>query len=561
MRKKQRLVLMTSIILVFSLLLAACSGSTKGNNETPAVTNKNGNEQQTAEGSKEVPPFGEEPLEFSFYSNYDFSSPFGFGNDPSTKWLQEEKKFNLIEIGSNGNAKQKFGTMVAAKEFPDVIMLDRGSAEYTTMVENNLLVPLNEYYEKYPTLRGLIDDSTFNLLTHKDGNIYVMPNWFDSEKNPFKYSNTGWTVNKTIYRELGEPKLTNLDELYNYLKQVKEKYPNVIPLETGITINGVNMLFKLIYTSYGENRTIWNIGDIPQRPNYETSELESIFNDPAFKETIVYMNKLYREGLITQDMFTQKAEQVTEKLNTGRVAVTAFSNITGFGNTANKVLQANDPEAGYDYIPFLAAPGVDPETVYPHTFGTLGWNINVITTAAKDPERIFQFYDWFASEEGQRLNAFGPPGLLYDELDENGAPIDNEYAKNITAEEKVKLQIGLYNPMGSWLFYKIGHFKNAQNPETADWGNEASEFFGARANINADQFNDVRIDPKSDLGIAQEHIKLYWFEQSAKMIFADSEAQIDKIYEELEREVVKLGYEDLLKERTEMWRSNLEKMK
>lgn len=563
MIRSKTLTLVMIIMLVSSLVLAACGGKeTKENVQpTPAQTNTESKQGEEAKDEVVLPAFGEEPLEFSFYSNYDFSVLIGFGNDPTTKWFKEEMKFNLIEIGSNGNAKQKFGTMIASKELPDVIMMDRGSTEYKTMVENGLLVPLNDYYEKYPVLRDLIDDSTFNMLTHEDGNIYVMPNWFDSERNPYKYSNTGWTVNKTIYRELGEPALNTLDDLYEYLKLVKNKYPNVTPLETGIAMNGVNMLFKLIYTSFGDQRTIWNIGDIPQRPNFETSTIESIFEDPAYLETFKYMNKLYNEGLITQDMFTQKAEQVSEKMNTGRIAVTGFSNVTGIGKVANNILAATDPGAGFDYIPFIAAPGVDPSTVNPHTFGTLGWNVNVITSQAKEPERIFQFYDWFASEAGQRVQAYGPPGLLYDEVDENGAPIDNEYAKTISAEDKANLKLGIFNPLGTWLFYTIGHHKNAQDPDNMVWDNEASEFFGSYAKVNGDQFNNMTIDSKSDLGIAQEHIRQFWYEQSARLILAKSDSELESIFASLEKEVLKLGYDKILAERTTYWQRNLETMK
>lgn len=77
--------------------------------------------------------------------------------------------------------------------------------------------------------------------------------------------------------------------------------------------------------------------------------------------------------------------------------------MTGIGRTANNILQAKDPESGYDYIPYLYEDGVDPATVAPLAAGKLGWNQTVITTSAKEPERIFQFFDWFAGEEGQRI--------------------------------------------------------------------------------------------------------------------------------------------------------------
>ncbi|MET3848150.1 putative aldouronate transport system substrate-binding protein [Paenibacillus sp. OAE614] len=539
-----------SVMTALGLTLSACGGDS-------SATKSIGNDQSSAETAV----FGEQPLEFSFYSNYDFASPIGYGNDVSTKWLKENKKLNLVEIGSNGNASQKFGTMIASNDLPDVIMLDRGSTDYTTMQKNGMLVPLDDYYAKYPVLQKLIDPETFNMLKAEDGHIYVIPNWFDSAQNQYKNINTGWTVNREIYAGLGKPELKTFDDLYSYLKQVKEKFSNVVPLEPGIAMNGVNMLYKLIYAGNGGNRTIWNIGDVPTLPNTETHTLEPIFNDPAYLEAFKYMSKLTREGLVSPDMFTQKQEQVQEKLNSGRIAVTAISNITGLGNTANDILRAKDPDAGYDYMPFLYKTGVDPTTVNPHTYGTLGWNVIVITKKAKQPEQIFQFYDWWASEEGQRINAFGPPGLLYDKVDENGAPIDNEKAKTIAPEEKANLKIGLFNPLGSPLYYKIAHFKNAQDPDHQNWGMAASEYFAKFAKLNTDQFNNMKIDPKSDTGIKEQQIKQIWHEANAKMIFAQSDEELEAVYKKLQADVMKAGYEDILAEKTKFWQSNLAQMK
>lgn len=561
MTSKPKYAALMAGVMATTAVLAACSGKEeKQANGTPspsAAASASASAQPSAPASQ----FGDQPLEFSFYSNYDSSSPIGYGNDVTTKWLKETKKLNVVEIGSNGNAKQKFGAMVASKELPDVIMMDRGSAEYTTLQKNGQLVALDAYYKKYPNLQKLIDPKMYNMLKAEDGHVYVIPNWFDSEQNPYKYVNTGWAINRKIYNELGKPELKTYDDLYAYLKQVKAKYPDVVPVESGIVMNGVNMLYKLLYTGYGDNRTIWNIGDVPALPNMKTSMLEPIFNDPAYKDAFKFLNKLYREGLVTQDMFTQKQDQVLEKLNTGRIAVSAISNITGQGNAANNILKAKDPNAGYDYIPFLYNKGVDPNTVNPHTFGTLGWNINVITTKAKDPERIFQYYDWFAGEDGQRIQAFGPPGTLWDKVDEHGAPIDNEKAKTITAQEKANLKISLYNPLGSWMYYVIGHYKNIQDPNNKNWGNEASEFYGKYAKLNTDQFNNMTLDAKSDAGIAQDQIKTMWSEYDAKLILAKSDDEFESLFAKLQADVTKAGYDKILSAKTAIWKKNLDLMK
>lgn len=47
--------------------------------------------------------------------------------------------------------------------------------------------------------------------------------------------NGGYAINNKIYKDLGSPKLETFDDLYSYLKLVKEKHPEVVPFEVGIS--------------------------------------------------------------------------------------------------------------------------------------------------------------------------------------------------------------------------------------------------------------------------------------------------------------------------------------
>ena len=366
---------------------------------------------------------------------------------PSQKWLQEEKKMTMTEVSSNGNAKQKFGTMVASHSLPDVIALDPIFPEFENLVKNNQLVPLDDYMAKYPNLKELIDPDALGMLKASDGKVYGMPSWFESSRNTDHMASYGWIVNRKIYAELGKPKLETFDDLYAYLKLIKAKYTDVIPMQDGSE--------KMIYGGYGDLRWANSLDEVPSYMNFKTHTVESIFKDPAYKKTKEFNNKLYQEKLISQDYLTQNLDQIHGKNNSGRIGVMSANNITGQGRDANNILKAKDPDAGYDFIPYLYDKGADPKTVAPIVSRQLGWNQTVITTSAKVPERIFQFFDWWAGEEGQRIGAYGPPGVLWDKVNEDGAPIDNEKSKTMSAEDKANLKIG-WNPLGDWLAFKLG---------------------------------------------------------------------------------------------------------
>lgn len=79
--------------------------------------------------------------------------------------------------------------------------------------------------------------------------------------------NGGYAVNNKIYKELGSPKLETFDDLYAYLKLVKEKYPDIIPFEVGMLGQGIDFL----YAGMAEDR---NVGQVSAcRPPGEWAEI------------------------------------------------------------------------------------------------------------------------------------------------------------------------------------------------------------------------------------------------------------------------------------------------
>ncbi|WP_127493725.1 hypothetical protein [Paenibacillus glycanilyticus] len=570
MKTKKTGFALITIMLCLTAALSACSGNQNNEkrNETSNVETNNGTKGGNADGTKtentqpvvensEYPTLGKEELKFSFYVNYDWYAPVGYGNDPTTKWLKDTKKINIEEVSSGGNAQQKFGTMVAGDQYPDVIQLDRGSKEFNSLVENGKLVAIDDYLNKYPALKELLDPETLNSLRSPDGKIYGIPNWFNSTRNPNQTLGNGWLVNRKVYKELGQPKLETFDDLYAFLKQVKEKYPNMVPIDTGNVTDGNPMLVDYIYAGMGDNRNALPTSNVTGggRVNLETSQVESLFDDPAYKETWKFLNLLFREKLLSQDTFTQKAEQFKEKINSGRIAIMAINDAAGNGKEANNILGDN----GYDFLPLIHKTGVDASKVKNAGVGTLGWNLDVITTSAKSPERIFEFLDWWASKEGQRIMNFGPPGLLYDQVDTNGAPIDNEKAKTITDKEKQDLKLFNFRPLGSWYNTIIVNAKTAQDPSKETWDSKASKFYGqfVAKEINTDQFNSFQgMDPNSEAGVASQQIKQIALKEHTKLFYAKDDAAFEAEFSKYMDEVNKAGYDKVLAYQNKTWAEN-----
>lgn len=541
------------IVLVF---LAACS---QGKESSPPASSSPAS-QPAAQESKEASASPAEandgsmkqvkPVQFSFYGNYDWMTTEPWGADPTSKWVKENLKVEVTPIQSSGAAEAKLSTMIVSGELPDVMMMDRG-ATVERLRQANQLVALDEYLEKYPNLKREAGEETLNMLRSEDGKLYIFPNWYTSSPN----GNGGWVINTKIHQELGSPALETFDDLYAYLKQVKEKYPDVTPLEVGFAGRGV----EVIYSGFAENHPVSyaSMGFYP-----DNGKLVSIFKDPVYKEAMLYANKLFSERLITQDAYTQKDDQVKEKLKNGKVAVFVYDNVSNYGREAHNAWRANDPEGGYKAIWPIRKAGLDPQKITVNSYNSLGWNAILITKKAKDPEAIFAYLDWATSPEGQRILTFGPQGLYWDEFDADGVPLPNEASKTTPQEEKDKMKLGAFNWVGNTTYVDTTKTKmDMMLPEDQrNWTTDAQTNVLWKTSVNTTEFVNLNPLPDSAEGIIETAFKELYEEARAKLMFAKNAEEVNAVLEKADQDATKAGYDKLIEFYTNNWQANLAKM-
>ncbi|MGO4548400.1 extracellular solute-binding protein [Paenibacillus sp. 2TAB23] len=536
-----------STTVVLGLVLTGCASNKEANSETGEGAS-NAPESTTA-----AYVLGEQPLEFSFYGHYDWYTMPPWGEDLATKWIQDNKKVNVVPVSSGGAAKQKLNTMIVSQELPDVIWMER-DADVEKLRSEGLLVPFDDYLDKYPNLKKWAGEATLDMLRSPDGKLYQFPNWYTTQPN----GNAGYLVNKKIYEELGSPSLETTDDLYAYLTQVKEKYPDVVPLEVGQSASGIDILVS----AFGENRP-YTYNAMKAVPNGDT--LGSIFTDPVYRESIQYASKLYREKLISQDSFTQKLEQVEQKVVTGKIAVYAASSPTEFGAKGNALLKAADPSAGYIMVWPVHKAGLDKNKIFPGDYKQLGWNVSVITKAAKDPEAIFAFLDWFTGPEGQRTIMWGPEGLYWDGADADEAPLFTEkFTTDIEEREALMAATVNFQWNGNTVYVDNSKmkFESTLPAEKRSWETYWQSEITWKTQYNTTEF--VNLDPAGDTdeGIVAQSVHDIYEKARAKAIMnAASDEEVASILDKAEADAQKAGYERLLKYKTEKWQENVSKLK
>ncbi|WP_080832080.1 extracellular solute-binding protein [Cohnella massiliensis] len=556
MKKRNRaLTLSLSALLAVALILSGC---TSGNNE--AAPSSSAAPSASASGAEEtaggdVYELGKEPLEFSFYGHYDWYTMPNWGEDLASKWIQENKKVNVVPVSSGGNAAQKLSTMIVSGELPDVIWTERG-ADVEKLRAAGMLVPFDEYLEKYPNLKKWAGESTLNMLRSPDGKIYQFPNWYTTQPN----GNSGYLVNKKIYNELGAPKLETIDDLYNYLKLVKEKYPDVVPLEGGQSAEAIDILSS----AYAENRP-YLFSALSMMAVPKDGKMTSVFLDEPFRESIAFGAKLYREKLLNQDTFSQPLEQVEQKIVTGKIAVFAASSPTEFGAIGNALLEAEDPEAGYIMIWPIHKEGLDKNKIFTGYYNQLGWNVSVITKNAENPEAIFAFLDWMTGPEGQRVIMWGPPGLYWDGVDEEEAPL---FTDKFTSDTKGRDELMNSTVNLQWVGNTVYvdnskmKFESTLPDDQKSWETKWQSEITWKTQYNTTEFVNLEPAGDSDEGIIAQSVKEIYEKVRAQAILnAKSDEEVYALLDQAEADAQKVGYEKLLEYKTQKWQENLNMLK
>lgn len=555
MKSWRRSLIVTLVFLcTTAIVMTGCSNSNDGKtseSSTPKTEEKTDNKEGAAGSDKFE--LGSSQVDFTFYGHYDWYTMPAWGGDEASKWIKDNEKVNVTAINSGGNAAQKLNTMIASKELPDVIWTERG-VDVERLRAAGMLVSYDEYLDKYPNLKKWAGESTLNMLRSSDGKLYQFPNWYTSQPA----GNSGYLMNSKIYKELGSPKLETTDDLYNYLKSVKAKYPNMVPFEPDLAKDGQGL--DILYGAFGEDHPQVYL---KERAVPIDNKLTSIFMDPVYRESTQFAAKLFREKLMAQDALTQTKDQILEKAYNGRFAIAAGASPTEYGSKGDVELKKKDPTSGYEMIWPVHKDGLDKNKIWTGTYNQLGWNVALITKSAKDPEKIFAFLDWLTGEEGSRNIMWGPEGTLWKGTDEEGYPVFTDtYINDVEKRSKimdatVNLQ---WNGNTVYIDKAKMKFEKTLPPEKQNWESRYQSEITWKTQFNATEFVNLSPMPDTEEGIIQQSVDEIFSESRAKALYSKNDEEVLAILDQAQKDAVAVGYEKLLEFKTQKWQENIQKI-
>lgn len=282
---------------------------------------------------------------------------------------------------------------LAGGRLPDMILSGLTKADVVNYGSQGMFIPLQDLIDKYaPNIKALYaryPDFQAECIS-PDGNQYYIKG---INGLPFRESGCNMFINTAWLKKLGLKMPETYDELYEVLKAFKTRDPNgngkadEIPLSCIYANNGMdyNMLFNLFsgwgfvmgpdYSNGPRYLTIDNAGKISLAPMHKN-----------FPEAIKYFRKLYQEGLLDQEVFTQKNADLTAK---GRAPAEILGSYPDWFGDA--VVGADRFNADYDVMAPLQGPY---SRLWRRISGFGSAATAVITSACKNPALAMMWLDY-----------------------------------------------------------------------------------------------------------------------------------------------------------------------
>lgn len=581
MKSKNSLLKALAAVMAASMILtvAGCGGggnsstagsSTSSKTESSAAESTSGGDDSSATTGSSGPDDTTEPYEFDAYYSYQ-GSVKPWGEDAASKYMNEKFNIKVNYSCPEADADSRLNLMISSDDLPDVIILDR-NANWLKLISLGKLVDINTLKYEGCSFDEDILESTQKLLS-VNGGLYGIPNW---ARKGATGGNMSWMVNHDVYEQLGSPELKTLEDLHQFMLDAKDKGvktsddQSIFPWLPRNDDNGFYTV-SAIYRSYGHPNlvdTYWSQAD---------NDIKLAVYDDNYISALKIANQWYKEGLFPETTYTDSTDQYTEKLSNGRAAVLYYDFSQDDTTHFRTLLQEKDGNT-YDLLGwelkdspiYPAADGVD--YVYGEEGGTVGWNVNCITTKAENPQRIFDLYSWMLTKDGSINMMYGPEGGLWEGKDEEGNPILKKPEEELSSDEK--------NAAGCWFWSQPAHSDNVdltkyavneqQPEESRSWVISIQDHVftpedsihpavpGQKFLTDENTGLSLEIDPTDDLGMSRQAITDECKMRIPQIIMASDDATFDKLVQDLKDFAESNQVHDIEKIYTDKRASNIE---
>lgn len=341
-----------------------------------------------------------------------------------TQWIKEKTNVNIdfTYAVSGDDGKTKLNLMIySGEELPDIFIATGWTkAECALYGAEGVVIPLNEYLEDCENWNRFNEECPghYEDLVMSDGNIYT----YGDVNECFHCTHQArmWIYQPWV-DSLNDGVLpTTTDELYDFLVKVKTQDPNgngiadEIPM-TGYLDGWASDPFVFVSNSFLQNNNmISNTNPVVAGGFRIDSEgkIQYQLTTDAYRNALRYMNKLYSEGLLDSQTYTQTSEQCNATLE----SETHLAALMGGGAMpeSSNFWSATEGE-WQDWT--LLSPLKGPDGVqyaYTSLSSYFGSCIGLVSETCEYPEIAVQVFDLLASPEGSLVTELGVEGINWE---------------------------------------------------------------------------------------------------------------------------------------------------
>jgi putative aldouronate transport system substrate-binding protein len=403
------------------------------------------------------------PVTFTFF-NMDLTEDANF-DDPVAKKITEATGVTLKVDHPVGGDQQAIPLMIASGQYPDLIF---AKGDLTMLIEAGAVIQLDDLIEKKGThLKKLYGDQLVRLRNStKDPHIYTVGTW--GVRNAVWTTDGTMQIQHAVLKELGYPQMRTLDDYERAIRTYMARYPSI----NGQRTIGLSLLIDTwqwyIDLSNPSGFLIGYPDDGQWAVNQTTLEAQYKFLLPDAQLYYKWLNRMNAEGILDPESFTQREDIWRAKIASGRVLGLAYP-LWGYGEARTSLIGDGMEDRTYAYLPITADERFVCPSLKDYGFGG-GWGI-AISSACKDPERVFEFLDWLCSEEAQILVNWGIEGANYQVIGgKRVVPADEQRRADTDPDYSKKTGVGRwvhpFPQLGRGYIDSTGNYITRDSPET-----------------------------------------------------------------------------------------------
>lgn len=472
---------------------------------------------------------------------------------------------------------EKTNAILASGDMPDIMYIPAKNVD--DMIESGMLLNLDDYLDQMPHVQsydGL--DTALNYVreyrSNDTGSVYVMPLVVGDNATHYLASDTternAVKLNWAAYEAAGCPEITDMDSLLDATEAMLAAMPTA---EDGNPMYGT-VLNSGSDTSYWACMVMWYRmqGYLEQELPYLLEEnmvdgtVESILSeDSMYYQGLKWYNSAYKRGLIDPDSISNDRATQKPKVDNG-YTITPSGYLPGWANT---------------YMPYYV-PGTKIYYNYTNTYGDSNYVIG-INAKTENLEACLNFIDMLADPDAYLWIRSGPAGEIWD-VDENGVATITEtgiesakkYGTGGVFTTSSGEEIALWNT--PWIVSDGGaltSYTDAEgNPRAnmtstwsemleistdndvvrawqkdtgydtwMDWLNENNAYADSSALDDITTFVSI---PDDVMQLTIDSIKDVVTTASWKMVYAESDADFDALWNQMVSDCEGLGAEDII---------------